>query len=151
MVITGGKSCSSPSSDPNFTPGSSPLPVTTHSSALSPCIPEGSFLLQCIPGCAVLASTDTEWKGCAVKAALVGGSGSWQPSPHIPPDSKGMVWVHELGIGRESSCFRYTQINTQINTCVEGELIWPLCPTHTGRWCLTEPHSRGCEAEFCQN
>lgn len=28
------------------------------------------------------------------------------------------------------------------------ELIRPLLPTHTGRWCLTEPHSCGCETDF---
>lgn len=139
------ESCSSPSSDPNSTPDSSLSPKQL--SAVSPCIPGGNLLLQCTPGSAVLASADTAGEGCVVKAALVGERGSWQPSPYIPPDSRAGCGYMSSVLAGKAAALGITQY-TNRHKCQERELIWPLLPSHAGRWCLADPHSCGCETEF---
>lgn len=108
------------------------------------------FLLQCTPGSAVLVSVATEGKGWAIKAALVGGRGSWQPSPHNSPDSRAWCGCMSSVLAGKAAALDVTEY-TNRHKCQKRELIRPLLPTHAGGWCLTEPHSCGCETEFCQN
>lgn len=67
----------------------------------------------------MLSSTDTEGKGCAVKATLVEGRGSWQPSPHIPPDSRAWCGYMNSVLAGKAAALEVTEY-TNRHKCENG-------------------------------